>query len=115
VKTVTEGDKTFQVIAWDMTKSGLYTNFAGDKPSVCVGQTIFGLTSTDSAGKSDIHLITFAKDVDALVTGIENLETAKPSTAISYSIDGKKVDDVYKGVVIHSGKKIIRTTKHNKS
>ena len=115
VKTVTEGDKTFQVIAWDMTKSGLYTNFAGDKPSVCVGQTIFGLTSTDSAGKSDIHLITFAKDVDALVTGIENIEAEKLSSASSYNIAGKKVDNAYKGVVIHSGKKILRTTKHNKS
>ena len=115
VKTVTEDGVTYQVIAWDMTKSGLYTNFSGDKPSVCMGQTIFGLTSTDGAGKSDMHLITFAKDVDAVVTGIEAVESEKSSAVSIYSISGVKVDEGYKGVIIRNGKKIIRNIKHNKS
>lgn len=107
VKTVTEGNQTFQVIAWDMTKSGLYTNFTGEKPSVCVGQTIFGLTSTDSAGKSDIHLITFAKDVDALISGIEHVENSKNDAGNIYTISGIMVKQPVDGINIIDGKKVM--------
>lgn len=108
VKTVSEDGKDYQIIAWDMTKSGLYTNFSGEKPSVCVGQTIFGLTSTDAAGKSDIHLITFAKDVEALVSGISDVETEKSPTASSYSISGIKVKNPSDGIYIINGKKVVK-------
>ena len=108
VKTVSEDDKDYQIIAWDMTKSGLYTNFSGEKPSVCVGQTIFGLTSTDAAGKSDIHLITFVKDVEALVSGISVVETEKSPTASSYSISGIKVENPSDGIYIINGKKVVK-------
>lgn len=108
VKTVSEDGKDYQIIAWDMTKSGLYTNFSGEKPSVCVGQTIFGLTSTDAAGKSDIHLITFAKDVEALVSGISDVETEKSPTASSYSISGIKVENPSDGIYIINGKKVVK-------
>lgn len=108
VKTVTENGKAYQIIAWDMTKSGLYNNFTGDKPSVCVGQTIFGLTSTDAAGKTDIHLITFAKDVDELVTGIDVVETQDLSQTNTYSISGIRVDNPSDGIYIIDGKKIVR-------
>ena len=91
-----------------MTKSGLYTNFSGEKPSVCVGQTIFGLTSTDAAGKSDIHLITFVKDVEALVSGISDVETEKSPTASSYSISGIKVENPSDGIYIINGKKVVK-------
>lgn len=108
VKTVSEDGKDYQIIAWDMTKSGLYTNFSGEKPSVCVGQTIFGLTSTDAAGKSDIHLITFAKDVEALVSGISVVETEESPTASSYSISGIKVKNPSDGIYIINGKKVVK-------
>lgn len=108
VKTVSEDGKDYQIIAWDMTKSGLYTNFSGEKPSVCVGQTIFGLTSTDAAGKSDIHLITFAKDVEALVSGISVVETEESPTASSYSISGIKVENPSDGIYIINGKKVVK-------
>lgn len=108
VKTVSEDGKDYQIIAWDMTKSGLYTNFSGEKPSVCVGQTIFGLTSTDAAGKSDIHLITFAKDVEALVSGITDVETEKSPAASSYSISGIKVKNPSDGIYIINGKKVVK-------
>jgi len=108
VKTVSEDGKDYQIIAWDMTKSGLYTNFSGEKPSVCVGQTIFGLTSTDAAGKSDIHLITFVKDVEALVSGISVVETEKSPTASSYSISGIKVENPSDGIYIINGKKVVK-------
>lgn len=108
VKTVSEDGKDYQIIAWDMTKSGLYTNFSGEKPSVCVGQTIFGLTSTDAAGKSDIHLITFAKDVEALVSGISDVETEKSPAASSYSISGIKAKNPSDGIYIINGKKVVK-------
>lgn len=108
VKTVSEDGKDYQIIAWDMTKSGLYTNFSGEKPSVCVGQTIFGLTSTDAAGKSDIHLITFVKDVEALVSGISVVETEKSPTASSYSISGIKMENPSDGIYIINGKKVVK-------
>lgn len=108
VKTVSEDGKDYQIIAWDMTKSGLYTNFSGEKPSVCVGQTIFGLTSTDAAGKSDIHLITFVKDVEALVSGISVVETEKSPAASSYSISGIKVENPSDGIYIINGKKVVK-------
>ena len=108
VKTVSEDGKDYQIIAWDMTKSGLYTNFSGEKPSVCVGQTIFGLTSTDAAGKSDIYLITFVKDVEALVSGISVVETEKSPTASSYSISGIKVENPSDGIYIINGKKVVK-------
>lgn len=108
VKTVSEDGKDYQIIAWDMTKSGLYTNFSGEKPSVCVGQTIFGLTSTDAAGKSDIHLITFAKDVEALVSGISDVEKEKSPAASSYSISGIKVKNPSDGIYIINGKKVVK-------
>ena len=61
-KTITIDGQRQQVIAWDMTRSDLYTNFTGDRPDICQGQTIFGLTST--TGQSDILDINFVEDVN---------------------------------------------------
>ncbi|MBO4821875.1 MAG: glycoside hydrolase family 127 protein [Prevotella sp.] len=65
------------VVAWDMTASGLYENFSGIHPSICVGQTIFGLTST--TGQSDIHDINFVSDVDAYVNNTVGIAMPKAS------------------------------------
>ena len=74
IKTITVGDEEQQVIAWNMSTSGLYENFSGDRPNVCMGQTIFGLTST--TGLSHIYDINFVSNVDEYIgtaTAIYNL------------------------------------------
>ena len=65
-KTVTIDGQSQVVIAWDMTKSNLYENFTGDRPSVCQGQTIFGMTS--STGQTDIYDINFVESIDDYLT-----------------------------------------------
>ena len=65
IKTITVGDEEQQVIAWNMSTSGLYENFSGDRPNVCMGQTIFGLTST--TGLSHIYDINFVSNVDEYI------------------------------------------------
>ena len=47
-----------------MKSSGLYENFTGDRPSVCIGQTIFGLTASSSDGSCEIYDINFVSDVN---------------------------------------------------
>ena len=107
-KTIRVDGKSQKVIAWDMTKSGLYENFSGDRPNVCMGQTIFGLTST--TGKSNIYDICFTDDVDTyidVVTNIGNpLLTPTLSDEIIYDLNGRPVQgEPLKGVYIQNGKK----------
>ena len=64
VRTINVGDTQQTVIAWNMATSGIYENFTGDRPNVCLGQTIFGLTSSASDGSCDIYDINFATSVD---------------------------------------------------
>ncbi|MBQ7471044.1 MAG: glycoside hydrolase family 127 protein [Prevotella sp.] len=60
-KEVTQRGQTYQVLAWDMTRSGLYENFSGDRPNITMGQTIFGLTAASAAG-ADIYDVAFVED-----------------------------------------------------
>ena len=69
VKEVTQRGQTYQVIAWDMTKSGLYENFSGDRPNITAGQTIFGLTAASAAG-ADICDIAFVENVEEIARDI---------------------------------------------
>ena len=109
VKTTEIDDVSQAVIAWDMSKSGLYDNFSGDRPSVCMGQTIFGLTST--TGQSDIYDINFVANVDdyiATTTGIKRLSVAPTSSVRDYNLQGQSIGGkVATPVRIHNGKKII--------
>lgn len=68
-KEVTQRGQTFQVLAWDMTKSGLYENFTTDRPNITTGQTIFGLTAASSAG-ADIYDIAFVEDAGEIARDI---------------------------------------------
>ena len=96
------------VVAWDMTKSGIYENFSGDHPSVCVGQTIFGLTST--TGQSDIYDINFVSNPDDYASNTVGIRTYTPSAqrypAEAYSINGMKWNGD-KGIVVSNGKKYV--------
>ena len=63
-RTVTIGDTQQTLIAWNMATSGIYENFTGDRPNVCLGQTIFGLTSSATDGSCSIYDINFVASVD---------------------------------------------------
>ena len=91
------------VVAWDMTQSGLYDNFTGDRPQLCLGKTIFGLTST--TGQSDIYDINFVEDVGqytAEATRIRHL-SASTATAASYTLSGA-AGSPRKGLYVKRGK-----------
>ena len=97
-----------QVIAWDMSQSGLYENFTAERPNVCQGMTIFGLTST--TGQSDIYDINFVEDIEQYITTTTGISTPQQNASPSpqYTLGGIKTDKTTKGLVITNGKLIIR-------
>ena len=106
-QTVTINDEKQQVIVWDMTTSGLYDNFTGDRPNVCMGQTIFGLTST--TGKSTIHDINFVAVPDDYINVITSIDTpaiTDHSTTL-YNLKGQSIQRESSGVIIKNGRKVI--------
>ena len=105
-----EVDGTQQtIIAWDMTTSGLYDNFSGDRPSVCVGQTIFGLTSAANDGSCEIYDINFVASIDDYqqATHILAPQMGEGSAAI-YTLDGRRAVPSYKGIQVKNKKKYIQ-------
>ena len=115
VHPIVVGGEKQVVVAWDMTTSGLYDNFTGSRPSVCKGQTIFGLTST--TGKSDIYDITFVEDVDAyfgVVTAVVDVRENGATGARGYengtyyTLSGVRTTQPVKGVYINNGRKITK-------
>ena len=90
VETTTLNGEKQQVIAFNMKTSGLYDNFTQERNSVCMGQTIFGLTST--TGTSTIHDINFVANVNDylnLTTAI-NSPKEQPADGSIYTLDGRK-------------------------
>ena len=109
VKTVTLDNKEQTLVAWNMATSGIYENFTGDRPNVCIGQTIFGLTST--TGLSDIYDINFTTSIDdylATATAIRDLQATPLSPSQCYDLQGRPVPSVSKGIVISNGRKVIK-------
>ncbi|MBP5712007.1 MAG: hypothetical protein J6W77_03260 [Prevotella sp.] len=106
VKTVTENGQNYQVIAWDITKSGLDDNFTGERTNVCSGATIFGLTSSSSNGASDICLIDFVEDVQKDVIDEVKLPTPKTND-LYYNMLGMRVNNPVHGVYISNGQKMV--------
>ncbi|MBP5507458.1 MAG: glycoside hydrolase family 127 protein [Prevotella sp.] len=107
-QTVNIDGKSQYIIAWDLPTSGIYENFSGDRPDVCMGQTIFGLTST--TGQSDIYDINYVNNIDEYkdnVTGIRRPTTNgnAASQTRAYRPDGIRSDG--KGIIITKGKKHI--------
>ena len=96
-----------KVIAWDMTQSGLYENFSGDRPSVCMGQTIFGLTALH--GQSDIHDINFVSNVDEYVNNATNMSMVTPmpkEESAIYNLMGMQITHP-QGIYLKNGKKYV--------
>lgn len=100
-----------QIVAWDMQQSGLYANFSGERPSVCMGKTIFGLTSSD--GETDIYDINFVSDVEKYIedcikdtpNGI-SYRLKEKFCSTSYDLKGHKLQHLpQQGIYIHDGKK----------
>ena len=109
-KTITVDGQSQTLIAWDMTKSNLYDNFTGDRPSVCVGQTIFGLTSSNSDGSCEIHDINFVADVTEYINTTTTVASVvSPSTSkTAYDIAGRRIQGTpQRGMYIQSGQKIL--------
>ena len=107
VSEVTIDGQKQQIIAWDLTKSNLYDNFSGDRPSVCMGQTIFGLTST--TGTSDILDIQFVEDVSQylqLVTGVRAVISPTPDNNY-HTLSGTRVSHPSHGVYLKGGKALL--------
>ena len=108
-KTITFDGQPQVLIAWDMTKSGLYDNFTGNRPSVCMGQTIFGLTSSNTDGSCEIHDINFIASVDDYIAAATRISSTKKSTDTNttYSLQGTRTQAPRHGVYIRNGKKYI--------
>ncbi len=90
VETTTMDGKPQQVIAFNMKNSGLYDNFTQDRNSVCMGQTIFGLTST--TGTSTIHDINFVDSVSDYLNYTTAISSPRmqPADGATYTLDGRK-------------------------
>ncbi len=109
-KNVTVNDEQQVIIAWNMSTSGLYENFTGERPSVTVGQTIFGLTSANTDGSCEIYDINFAKSIDdyLLATQIAPLQAGHTKWTDSYTLNGMRANQLQNGIFIQGGKKIMK-------
>ena len=109
-KTIAVGSQAQTLIAWDITESGLYDNFTGDRPSLCMGQTIFGLTSTNSDGTCEIHDINFVENIDNYIatTPITPPMQTPPTHHDTYNLHGIRLPQPHKGIYIKNKKKIIK-------
>ena len=112
-KNITVNDEEQQLIAWNMSASGLYENFYGERPCVTLGQTIFGLTSSNTDGTCEIYDINFAKSVDdyLVTTQVEPLRiTSVKGMESVYTLNGMEpAANVTKHeVLVRNGKKFIK-------
>ncbi len=95
-----------QVIAWDMTQSGIADNLSAmGTTDITRGQTIFGLTST--TGQSVIRNITFAENVDYVLAAIDAVRISGDRDGAICTVDGKKVSHPVRGINIVHGRKFL--------
>ena len=97
-----------QIVAWDMTQTGLNGNNTGNVFSITQGQTIFGLTS--SKGTSLIKYIGFESSVNDYLNavGIDNVAQDAASTDRYYTIQGQPISEpTQPGIYIKNNKKIL--------
>ena len=112
--TIGTGSNELTLVAWDMTKSDLYGNFTGDRPSVCMGQTIFGLTAKTSDGSCEIHDINFVDNVSEYLSTTTGLTTYDPQASVAspasgaFTLQGIATQQPRRpGVYIVNGKKVV--------
>ncbi|HBN47235.1 MAG TPA: glycosyl hydrolase [Prevotella sp.] len=105
-RDVQVGGDRCQVIAWDMTQSGIADNISTlGNTDITSGQTIFGLTST--TGLSVIRDIAFAESVDSVMTAIAGVKAGGDKSQALYTVDGKKAGKATRGVYVAKHKKIV--------
>ena len=112
-KNITVGEEQQQLIAWNMSSSGLYDNFTGDRPSVTMGKTIFGLTAANSDGSCEIYDINFAQNVDDYISTTTSVDAfhrprQQRTGGPAYTLSGIYAEKSQKGIVIQDGKKVIK-------
>ena len=104
--SITVGGERQTLVAWNMATSGLYDNFTGDRPSVCQGQTIFGLTASN--GSCEIHDICFASNIDDYLKTTHIAPLTSYNTSSTFTLHGLPATATTHGVVIHNGRKYIK-------
>jgi len=112
---VGKANTTEVVVAWDMTASGLADNLSGDRPNICVGATIFGLTANNgSVVIRDIGFYPSYTEYIEMVSSVDGVfDATSPSHAGVYNLQGVKVGedhlagDLPGGVYIKDGKKYL--------
>ena len=110
METMTLDGESQQVIAFNMKTSGLYDNFTQERNSVCMGQTIFGLTS--ATGTSTIHDINFVSDISHYMD-MTTAITAQPHSSwrhngrTAYNITGQQASEKDR-IVVTEGKKYFK-------
>ncbi|MBO4800886.1 MAG: glycoside hydrolase family 127 protein [Bacteroidaceae bacterium] len=108
-KSIKVDGQSQTLIAWNMTKSGLYDNFTGDRPNVCMGQTIFGLTSSNTDGSCEIYDINFASSVEDYIIATHIAPICKaPAYDAAYTLQGLRVQRPDNRLYIQNGKKYIK-------
>lgn len=110
-KRITVDGSKQTLVAWDMTKSGLYDNFSGDRPNVCIGQTIFGLTSSVSSGACEIHDINFVSDLSLYEDNVTNVAATFQDAmrrAPEYTLQGTTASASVRGVRVTHGRKYVK-------
>ena len=111
-QNVTINGEQQQVIAFNMATSGLYDNFTGERPNVCMGHTIFGLTST--TGTSTIHDINFIADVSDYVDVVTAISPAIGSASAGRSATRRAGQQYDLGGRPAANGKALRVTKGKK-
>ncbi len=108
VATAADGER---VIAWDITASDLNANCTEDPWDACLGQTIFGLTST--TGKAVISYIGFEPSVDDYLAavGVKDVHATPKNANGVYNLQGMKMQEentdlLPHGIYVVNGKKV---------
>ena len=109
-KTVAMGDEEQQLVAWNMATSGIYENFTGNRPNVCMGQTIFGLTSASgTAVIRDINFVASPEEYISHATGINSARTGTSSSVgKSYDLQGRRFLPARHGIAVSKGQKVVK-------
>ncbi|MBQ9558832.1 MAG: glycoside hydrolase family 127 protein [Bacteroidaceae bacterium] len=110
--TLTRDGVTQQVIAWDITQSGLYDNFTDpERNSICMGATIFGLTAKSSTTPVVIYDINFVEDLDQYIAAttpvVLPVASASESDGLYYTISGQPVAEPRRGIYVRRGQKVV--------
>ena len=111
-----QGDGSYRFIVYSpsnvqLADGTLFTFGVTASPVIAVGTYQIPITGITLVA-SDLQKV-YADDVTAIVTvtpsvGIDAMDAITVGTSESYNLQGLKVDDEYKGIIIRGGKKILQ-------